>query len=122
VVSNGFQPKIHFIWSDGCSFQFKSKVPWAFVSRYPLLCDGCTCQWNFFGSGHSKGPHDGAGAVLIRYIRQAQLDVHGPELQNAKQVVDSLHSKLLARSETSYAGATRSVNRSFWYVLESDVA
>jgi hypothetical protein len=43
VVSNGFQPKIHFIWSDGCSSQFKNKVLWAFVSRYPLLYDGCTC-------------------------------------------------------------------------------
>jgi hypothetical protein len=25
-------------------------------------------MWSFFGSGHRKGPHDGAGAVLKRYI------------------------------------------------------
>jgi hypothetical protein len=36
--------------------------------------------------------------------------------------VDLLRSKLSARPETSYVGAARSVNRSFWHVLESDVA
>ena len=80
VVSTGFEPKIHFIYSDGCSSQFKSKVPWAFASRYPILCNDCICQWNFFGPSHGKGPHDGVGAVLKRYIQQAQLDVHGPQL------------------------------------------
>jgi hypothetical protein len=36
--------------------------------------------------------------------------------------VDLLRFKLSARPKTSYARAVRLVNRSFWHVLESDVA
>ena len=64
VVAGGFKPKTHFIWSDGCSNLFKSKVPWSFVAQVPSLTTGCTCMWSFFGTGHGKGPHDGAGVVV----------------------------------------------------------
>ena len=87
---SGFYPKQHWIWSDGCSNQFKSKVPWYYVSRYPALTGGCVCMWSFFGSGHGKGPHDGARAVVKRYIRTAQLDAMGPKLANVEQVVNLL--------------------------------
>ncbi len=75
IVNSGMRPKQHWIWSDGCNAQFKSKVPWFFVACYPHIIGGCTCLWNFFGSSHGKGPHDRARAMLKRFIKQAQLDV-----------------------------------------------
>ena len=47
VVQGGFRPKHHWIWSDGCASQFKSRVPWYFVSRYPEIIGGCSCTWFF---------------------------------------------------------------------------
>jgi hypothetical protein len=122
LVLSGFKPRRHWVWSDGCSSQFKSKVPWYFVSRYPEITDGCKCLWSFFGSGHSKGPHDGAGAVLKRFIRQKQLDVEGPKLQCAADIVNLLHEHLSGRPETSYNGGDRRpVHRTFWLVEVDDV-
>jgi len=57
------------------------------VSKYPNMINGCKTTWNFFGSGHGKGPHDGASVVIKRLIRKEQLDANGGKLQNAKEVV-----------------------------------
>jgi hypothetical protein len=35
--------KKHIIWLDGCSIQFKSMIPWYYVSHYPEITDGCVC-------------------------------------------------------------------------------
>jgi len=51
------------------------------------MINGCKTTWNFFGSGHGKGSHDGAGAIIKRLIRKEQLDANGGKLQNAKEVV-----------------------------------
>jgi hypothetical protein len=50
--------------------------------------------WSFFGIGHGKGLHDGVGAILKRFIMQAQLDANNPKLQNAKDVVELLRKHL----------------------------
>ena len=77
-------------------------------------------MWSFFGSGHGKGPHDGAGAVVKRYICTAQLDAMGPELANAEQVVNLLREKLSSRPETSYTSINKSdVFRYFWHVTKA---
>ncbi len=68
LVKGGFKPKQHWIWLDGCSSQFKSKIPLYFVSCYPHLTSGCICTWSFFRFGHGKGPHHGVGVVLKRFI------------------------------------------------------
>jgi len=52
--------------------------------------------WSFFNIGHGKRPHDGARVVLKRFIRKSQLDVNGPKLQNAKDVVTLLHTHLFS--------------------------
>lgn len=121
VLEGGFTPRNHWIWSDGCAGQFKSRIPWYFVSRYPEITNGHNCMWSFFGSGHGKGPHDGAGAVLKRYIRNAQLDVQGPRLQDALTVVAFLRTNLGERPKTSYSGDRRPVSRTFWHIIEDDV-
>ena len=34
MVGRGFIPRKHWIWSDMYARQFKSRIPWYFVSRY----------------------------------------------------------------------------------------
>jgi len=36
--------------------------------------------WNYFGSGHGKGEHDGAWAVIKQTLTQKQLNVNGKQL------------------------------------------
>ena len=45
------------MWSDGCSAQCESKLPFFFVSESRL-------EWVFFGSRHGKSPCDACGAVV----------------------------------------------------------
>ena len=52
-------------------------------------------QWNYFGSGHGKGEHDGGGAVIKRALTSEQLDNKGAKLQNAHDVVEWLTWKML---------------------------
>jgi hypothetical protein len=67
-MKGGFRPKQCWIWSDGCNFQIKNKIPLCFMSCYPHLIGGCICTWSLFGSRHGKGPRDGVGAILKRFI------------------------------------------------------
>jgi len=59
LVKGGFKRKQHWIWSNGCSFQFKNKIPLYFVSHYFHSTCRCICTWSFFSSRHKEGPHDG---------------------------------------------------------------
>lgn len=43
--------------------------------------------WNFFGSGHEKGEHDGAGAVVKCMFPPEKLKANGVKLQNSHDVV-----------------------------------
>jgi hypothetical protein len=51
------------------------------------MTNGCMSTWNFFGSGHGKGSHDGVDAIIKRLIQKEQLDANGGKLQNVKEVV-----------------------------------
>jgi hypothetical protein len=77
--------------------------------------------WNFFGSGHGKGPHDGAGAVVKSFIRREQLKPDGRRLQCAQDVVDFLAEKLSYRPETSYSGKQKPLRRFFWHIADDAV-
>jgi hypothetical protein len=44
-------------------------------------------QWNFWGTGHGKGPHDGAGACLKQCLRKEQLKPDATKLHNVAVVV-----------------------------------
>ena len=121
MVSAGYAPKCHFVWSDGCASQFKSSKPWYFVSQYPAMTNGCEMLWSFFGSAHGKGPHDGAGAVVKRFIRKEQLNAHGAKLTCAADVVQFLKENLAERPESSYTGARKPMKRMFWHIGANDV-
>jgi hypothetical protein len=69
------------------SLRLRLQHPWCFVSKYPYLMGGCMMLWSFFGTSRDKGPHDGACAIVKRFIRHNQLDPNGPKLQNAEGIV-----------------------------------
>jgi hypothetical protein len=85
------------------------------------MTNGCKTTWNFFGSGHGKGLHDGDGDVIKRFTGKEQLDANGAKLQNAKEVVQFLHEHLPKRLETSYSSARRPLRKVFWLVKEEKV-
>jgi hypothetical protein len=70
-------------------------------------------MWSFFGSGHGKGLHDGAGATVKRFLQREQLIVHGEKLQNVKEVVIFLCKHLFDRLETSYFGVQKPLKMIF---------
>lgn len=92
-------------WSDGCSGQFKSSHAWYFVTRFEGLT-GVSMSWNFFASGHVKGEHDGAGAVIKSALRKHQLLEDGSPLTNAAEVVELCREGLSRATLSSYEGRT----------------
>jgi hypothetical protein len=60
--------------------------------------------WNFFGSGHGKGPHDGGGVVIKQFLRRKQFNPQGKKLQNVMEVVAFLCEQSSSRLELSYFG------------------
>jgi len=85
------------------------------------MTNGYKTMWNFFGSGHGKGLHDGVNDVIKRFIQKEQLDANGAKLQNAKEVVQILHEHLSKRLQTSYSSARRPLQKVFWLVKEEEV-
>ncbi len=86
-----------------------------------IYSHGFKTTWNFFGYGHGKGLHDGAGVAIKRLIQKEQLDANGAKLQNAKEVVQFLHEHLSKRLKTSYSSARRPLWKVFWLVKEEEV-
>ena len=92
VVDFGLTIDEHWVYSDGCSSQFKCATAMYFVGRYPSLTGGCLMRWNFFESSHGKGEWDGAGAgaVAKRTLRTEQIRNPLRPLQNVEHVVQYL--------------------------------
>ncbi len=60
--------------------------------------------------------------MLKRFIRHKQLDVEGPKLQCAADIVNLLHEHFSEWPETSYNGGDRRlVHKTFWLVEVDDV-
>lgn len=53
--------------------------------------------WSFFGSGHGKGPDDGARVMIKRFLHRKQLNPHARKLQNDEEVVEFLREWLSSR-------------------------
>lgn len=41
------------------------------------MTNGCKMLRSFFGSAHGKGPHDGVGAIVKRFVPKEQLNAQG---------------------------------------------
>lgn len=85
------------------------------------MTNGCKMMWSFFGSGHGKGPHDGARAIIKCFIRREQLSAHGRKLQNASEVVNFPRTNLSKCSKSSYVRKKKPFCRVFWHVKSDDV-
>ncbi len=89
MANLGVYPTEHWVWSDGCSGQFKSSCCWYHVALYspkivgPHTLHRCQMLWNFFGSSHGKGEYDGAWPMVKRELRKEQLRLNAPPLWNA---------------------------------------
>lgn len=86
------------------------------MAKYPLktkgigLPDDCEMHWHFNGTGHGKGPHDGAGAVVKQVLRRVQ--IARVKLDHANDVVAYLR-EYFNREHAAYAAAKGQVKRVF---------
>lgn len=65
-----------YIFSDGPTSQYKNKFNLFLICKLSLQNNFETLTWNFWESGHGKGPADGIGAALKRkaddYVAKSQ--------------------------------------------------
>lgn len=111
------------MWSDGAASQFKASRPFYFVGRFYNLT-GREMTWSFFGSGHGKGEHDGASAVVKRALTHEQLKSDGVILRNATDVVDFLTKTMPHGACSSYAKSKQAaldIRRTYWLIKIGDV-
>ncbi|KAG0631145.1 hypothetical protein M758_1G230800 [Ceratodon purpureus] len=126
LVAAGKIPSRHIVWSDGCASQFKGAKAFFFVAKYPSLTvsdnlpTGCKLDWNYWGTGHGKGPHDGAGACVKRALRKEQLKEDSVKLHNATDVVSFLRVEMNL-PHAAYPNAKQHVVRHFHLIGLSEV-
>lgn len=123
LKDQGLSFERHWVWSDGAASQFKASRPFYFVGRFYNLT-GTEMTWSYFGSGHGKGEHDGAGAVVKRALTHEQLKTDGVILRKAADVVDFLKKTMSHGASSSYAQSTKKgpdTNRIFWLIKPEDV-
>ena len=83
--------------------------------------NGCRMVWSYFGSGHGKGLHDGAGAMLKCAIRSEEMNFESrTRLQKAADVVDFCNRKE-SEEHRAYGKARRTVIRYFHLIGANDV-
>ena len=71
-------------------------------------------SWFFSASGHGKGEHDGAGAVVKRTLTHEQLKADGPKLTCAADVVAYCRANLSEEgADACYASKQRKIARVF---------
>ena len=56
-------------WSDGPSSQFKNRFAASMINYFQKE-KSITIRWNYFASSHGKGPVDGVGAIIKRFVTQ----------------------------------------------------
>ena len=70
------------VWSDGCSAQYKSRVPMFNISK-GFSSPSYVITWNFYGSRHGKSESDGESGIVKTYLDNAvkaqQLTINGAD-------------------------------------------
>lgn len=77
-------------------------------------------DWHFWGTGHGKGPHDGAGACLKQTLRKEQLKPDSIRLHNAADVVSFL-KVAMNLPNGAYPRAKRVVEWHFHLIEKTEV-
>lgn len=96
--------------TDGCSAQYKSKIPFTDIS-YSNSDLGVPVERHFYGSRHGKGPSDGAGAVVKSVVRRAVMGGN-VIINNSKEVFDFAKVKLTKED----ANHTEHFKRTLFYI------
>ena len=77
---------LHFIWSDGCTRQFKNARVFKWLCllhmKYKVLH-----VWNYFETGHGKGEHNGVGACIKTALRREEMKFTGAFLRDTASVM-----------------------------------
>ena len=60
-------------------------------------------RWNFFGSGHGKGEHDGAGAVIKWALTHEKLNTDSVHMNCAAHVVEFLRRNMSTSATNVYS-------------------
>ncbi|GAQ89961.1 hypothetical protein KFL_005820050 [Klebsormidium nitens] len=124
MKERGIKVEEHRVFSDGAASQFKSRRAFYFVARYPGLT-AVKMEWYFFESGHGKGEHDGAGAVVKSALRKWQLVRDGEsQMTSAAEAVRLLTERLSSAAPTSFASRAalrEGVSRKFVFIGEDEV-
>lgn len=110
--SKNMSPKQCIQFTDGCSSQYKSKVPFFDISSYVKELHGIKVKRHFFGSGHGKGPADGCSGVVKSAITRGILA--GNVLSSAKDIFSFVTSNLTKDGDT--------FKRGFVFIDNKDVA
>ncbi|XP_012941528.1 uncharacterized protein LOC106012614 [Aplysia californica] len=105
------------IFSDGCSSQYKSKLPFLYLSRY-VDC-GISIERCFFGARHGKNPCDALGGLLKQAAFRA-VQSRRCVIQNA---VDLLHfaQDTLQINREDCAGVCSHLTRRYFLLEESEI-
>ena len=100
------------MWLDGAASQLKFKRLFYFVSRYGTLT-GIKMTWIFSRSGHGKGEHNGAGAIIKHHLTHEKLKPNGVKTQFAAKVVAFLRETVSTSAKASYPSKARLVLQMF---------
>ena len=112
------------IFSDGCSCQFKCAGS-AFNESHHKIKHGVYVEHHFFCSGHGKGEHDGAGAIVKNAASIYNNTEEGKKqpITTAQQLVTWCSANLSHPKESSYASKhkrTALSRRYFYHIPKPD--
>lgn len=118
----GCSTKISGRLSTGFAAQFKGARAWRLVGQYPSLTDRIRLTGSYFGTGHGKGEHDGAGtSVKSELCNEQPKKQDGAKLTCAQYVVAWLSSKISAGAVSTFASRQSRVHKEFWLIGQNDV-
>ena len=92
-----------YIWSDGCSAQFRSRFVFRLLTEN--LFDNVELIWNYNEKIHGKGPMDGVGGtvknIIFRKVKSGFITINTPlEFHQAVlKFVPSIHSVYLVDAD-----------------------
>jgi hypothetical protein len=112
----------HYIWSDGCTGQFKNArvFQWLCMLHKKLKVPRI---WNYFESGHGKGDHDAEGACINRVLRGNEMKFTTTSLiRDAKSIVEWCSLVMGEGTETHEEQSHRKghIHRYFGEVVDVD--
>ena len=73
-----------FIWSDGCAAQYKGKISFYYLNKFPI-----EVERNFFASEHGKGPSDAETGLISMKLSNAT-KTRRAAIKNASEMCDFL--------------------------------